>query len=37
MITEAEIVEVIHRVVAVPTSEDDHRMLNHNCAMAEPI
>jgi hypothetical protein len=37
MITEAEIVEVIHSVVTVPPSEYNHGMLNHNCAMAEPI
>jgi hypothetical protein len=36
-LTEAEIVEVIHCVMAIPPSEDYHGMLNHNRAMTEPI
>jgi hypothetical protein len=37
IITETEIVEVVHSVVTVPSPEDDHRMLNHNRTVTEPI
>lgn len=30
-------VDVIHCIVSVPTSEDDHLMIDHNCTVPEPI
>ena len=37
IITETEIIEIVHCVVAIPSPKDDHRMLDHYRAMTEPI